>query len=42
MFEGAKRSNDEVVLTITLPEGQPANPTTALILQFKPRIEVIK
>ena len=42
MVEGAKRSNDEVVLTITLPEGKPANPTSALILQFKPRIELIK
>jgi hypothetical protein len=42
MFESAKQSDDHTVLTITLPEGKPVDPTTGLILQFKPRSEVLK
>ena len=40
LLESAKQSNDKVLFTITLPEGQPPVPTTALFLQFKPRTEV--
>jgi hypothetical protein len=41
MVDSAKESNDKVIFTITLPEGQPADPAASLILQFKLRAEVL-
>ena len=42
MLKSAQQSDDERVLVITLPEGEPSDLTTALNLRFAPRSELAK
>ena len=42
MLKSSQQSDDERVLVITLPEGEPSDLTTALNLRFAPRSELAK